>query len=263
MRAGIIAKKIGMSNLFTSSGVNIPVTVLKVDECKVIERHEVNNSDSDKVTLGASEVKKINKSKKGYFDKKKSKPYKLIKEFFVEKSDELKSGDDITVDHFKEGQFIDISGISKGKGFSGVMKRHNFSGLRASHGVSVSHRSHGSTGQNQDPGKVFKGKKMAGHMGDKFRTIQNLEIIKSDMENNLMYVKGSIPGSINSIILIQKNKKKINRITTLEKSKKILSESSQDDKKAKGSKSSSKPVPSGKTESQPKPKTDNKEVKKK
>ncbi len=135
MRAGIIAKKIGMSNLFTPNGVNIPITVLQVDECKVIERTEINDSDNDKVTLGAFEFKKANNSNKGFFDKKKTKPYRLVREFFVEKSDQVKSGDEITVDHFKEGQFIDISGISKGKGFSGVMKRHNFSGLRASHGV--------------------------------------------------------------------------------------------------------------------------------
>ena len=208
MRAGIIAKKIGMSNLFTSSGVNIPVTVLKVDECKVIERHEVNNSDSDKVTLGASEVKKINKSKKGYFDKKKSKPYKLVKEFFVEKSDELKSGDDITVDHFKEGQFIDISGISKGKGFSGVMKRHNFSGLRASHGVSAAHRSAGSTGQCQDPGKVFKGKKMAGQYGNTHKTLQSLQVVKVDPLNKIICLKGSTPGSRGSWMIIEDSIKK-------------------------------------------------------
>ena len=208
MRAGIIAKKIGMSNLFTSSGVNIPVTVLKVDECKVIERHEVNNSDSDKVTLGASEVKKINKSKKGYFDKKKSKSYKLIKEFFVEKSDELKSGDDITVDHFKEGQFIDISGISKGKGFSGVMKRHNFSGLRASHGVSAAHRSAGSTGQCQDPGKVFKGKKMAGQYGNTHKTLQSLQVVKVDPLNKIICLKGSTPGSRGSWMIIEDSIKK-------------------------------------------------------
>ncbi len=208
MRAGIIAKKIGMSNLFTSSGVNIPVTVLKVDECKVIERHESNNSDSDKVTLGASELKKVNKSKKGYFDKKKSKPYKLVKEFFVEKSDELKSGDDINVDHFKEGQFIDISGISKGKGFSGVMKRHNFSGLRASHGVSAAHRSAGSTGQCQDPGKVFKGKKMAGQYGNTHKTLQSLQVVKVDPLNKIICLKGSTPGSRGSWMVIEDSIKK-------------------------------------------------------
>ena len=247
MRAGIIAKKIGMSNLFTPNGVNIPITVLKVDECKVIERTELDNSDSDKVTLGAFEFKKANSSRKGFFDKKKTKAYRLLKEFFIEKSDQVKSGDEITVDHFQEGQFIDISGISKGKGFSGVMKRHNFSGLRASHGVSAAHRSAGSTGQCQDPGKVFKGKKMAGHMGDKLRTIQNLEIIKSDMENNLIFIKGSIPGSKNSLVLIEKTAKKINKTTTQEKIKKIQAQMAQkatkkgDDKKAPKKEATKKP----------------------
>ena len=128
---------------------------------------------------------------------------------------------------FKDQKFVDIQSKTIGKGFAGVMKRHNFSGLRASHGVSVSHRAHGSTGQNQDPGRVFKGKKMAGHMGDKNRTVQNLEIIKSDLENNLIFLKGSIPGSKNSLVLIQKNSKKINRITTLEKIKKLKTETTQ------------------------------------
>ncbi len=203
MRAGIIAKKIGMSNLFTPNGLNIPVTVLQVDECKVIERTEVSDSENDKVTLGAFEIKKVTNAEKGFFDKKKSKPYRLIKEFFIEKSDEVKSGDEITVDHFKEGQFIDISGISKGKGFSGVMKRHNFSGLRASHGVSAAHRSAGSTGQCQDPGKVFKGKKMAGQYGNTHKTLQSLQVVKIDSDKKIICLKGSTPGSRGSWLVIQ------------------------------------------------------------
>tara|TARA_B100001029_G_scaffold46607_1_gene36874 strand:+ start:3346 stop:4062 length:717 start_codon:yes stop_codon:yes gene_type:complete len=203
MRAGIIAKKIGMSNLFTPNGLNIPVTVLQVDECKVIERTEVSDSENDKVTLGAFEIKKVTSAEKGFFDKKKSKPYRLIKEFFIEKSDEVKSGDEITVDHFKEGQFIDISGISKGKGFSGVMKRHNFSGLRASHGVSAAHRSAGSTGQCQDPGKVFKGKKMAGQYGNTHKTLQSLQVVKIDSDKKIICLKGSTPGSRGSWLVIQ------------------------------------------------------------
>jgi len=203
MRAGIIAKKIGMSNLFTPNGVNIPITVLQVDECKVIERTEINDSDNDKITLGAFELKKANNSNKGFFDKKKTKPYRLLKEFFVEKSDQVKSGDEITVDHFKEGQFIDISGISKGKGFSGVMKRHNFSGLRASHGVSAAHRSAGSTGQCQDPGKVFKGKKMAGQYGNTHKTSQNLQVVKVDSAKKIICLKGSTPGSRGSWLIIE------------------------------------------------------------
>ena len=208
MRAGIIAKKIGMSNLFTPNGVNIPITVLQVVECKVIERVEINDSVNDKVILGASELKKVNNSTKGFFDKKKTKPYKLIKEFIIEKSDQIKSGDEIKVDHFKEGQFIDISGISKGKGFSGVMKRHNFSGLRASHGVSAAHRSAGSTGQCQDPGKVFKGKKMAGQYGNTHKTLQSLQVVKVDPLNKLICLKGSTPGSRGSWMVIEDSIKK-------------------------------------------------------
>ena len=203
MRAGIIAKKIGMSNLFTANGANIPITVLQVDECKVIERIEVNDSNNDKVTLGAFQLKKVNSSRKGFFDKKKTKPYRLIREFLVEKSDQVKSGDEITVDHFKEGQFIDISGISKGKGFSGVMKRHNFSGLRASHGVSAAHRSAGSTGQCQDPGKVFKGKKMAGQYGNTHKTLQSLQVVKVDPVKKIICLKGSTPGSRGSWLVIE------------------------------------------------------------
>ena len=203
MRAGIIAKKIGMSNLFTPNGVNIPITVLQVDECKVIDRTKINDSDNDKIILGAFQLKKANNSMKGFFDKKKTNPYRLVKEFFIDKSDQIKSGDEITVDHFKEGQFIDISGISKGKGFSGVMKRHNFSGLRASHGVSAAHRSAGSTGQCQDPGKVFKGKKMAGQYGNSYKTSQNLQVVKVDPAKKIICLKGSTPGSRGSWLIIE------------------------------------------------------------
>ncbi len=203
MRAGIIAKKIGMSNLFTPNGVNIPITVLQVDECKVIDRTEINDSDNDKIILGAFQFKKANNSMKGFFEKKKTNPYRLVKEFFIDKSDQIKSGDEITVDHFKEGQFIDISGISKGKGFSGVMKRHNFSGLRASHGVSAAHRSAGSTGQCQDPGKVFKGKKMAGQYGNTHKTSQNLQVVKVDPAKKIICLKGSTPGSRGSWLIIE------------------------------------------------------------
>ena len=164
---------------------------------------------------------------KGFFAKKSTEPKKLLKEFRVDNISEYKEGNEIGLELFKDQKFVDIQSKTIGKGFAGVMKRHNFSGLRASHGVSVSHRAHGSTGQNQDPGRVFKGKKMAGHMGDKIRTVQNLEIIKSDLENNLIFLKGSIPGSKNSIVLIQKNSKKINRITTLEKIKKLKTETVQ------------------------------------
>ena len=233
MRAGIIAKKIGMSNLFTPNGVNIPITVLKVDECKVIERTEIDNSDSDKVTLGAFEFKKANSSRKGFFDKKKTKAYRFVKEFFIEKSDQVKSGDEITVDHFQEGQFIDISGISKGKGFSGVMKRHNFSGLRASHGVSAAHRSAGSTGQCQDPGKVFKGKKMAGQYGNTHKTLQSLQVVKVDPSNKIICLKGSTPGSRGSWLVIedsikQKGAKEIDVVISAPKEKSTKKEQKQE-----------------------------------
>ena len=184
---------------------------------------------------------------KGFFAKKSTEPRKILKEFRVNNISEYKEGNEIGLELFKDEKFVDIKSKTIGKGFAGVMKRHNFSGLRASHGVSVSHRAHGSTGQNQDPGRVFKGKKMAGHMGDKFRTIQNLEIIKSDLENNLIFVKGSVPGSKNSIVLIQKNVKNINRLTSLEKSKKIMESSAVTTKKEK-----SKPKGSEKKEDTPK-----------
>ena len=192
---------------------------------------------------------------KGYFAKKNTEPKKILKEFRVENVSEFKEGNEIGLELFKDQKFVDISAKTIGKGFAGSMKRHNFSGLRASHGVSVSHRAHGSTGQNQDPGKVFKGKKMAGHMGDKLRTIQNLEIIRSDIENNLIFVKGSIPGSKNSLVLIKKNAKKINKMTTLDKVKKLQTELSKSQVKTKD-----KTKSPAKKESTPK--TENKEVKK-
>ena len=154
---------------------------------------------------------------KGYFSKKNTEPRKILKEFKVKEIDEYKEGNELGLEIFKDVKFVDVKSKTIGKGFAGAMKRHNFGGLRATHGVSISHRSHGSTGQRQDPGKVFKGKKMAGHMGDKYRTIQNLEIIKSDLENNLLYLKGSIPGSKNTIVFLRKSTKSFNRKTSVEK----------------------------------------------
>ena len=203
MRAGIIAKKVGMSNLYTSNGVNIPITVLHVDECRVIERTELENSENDKVLLGACGLKKTKKSIKGFFDKKNIKPFNLIKEFFIAKSEETSSGDELTVEHFQEGQFIDVSGITKGKGFAGVMKRHNFSGLKASHGVSAAHRHSGATGQCQDPGKVFKGKKMAGQYGDQKKTLQSLQVVKIDPIKKIICVKGATPGARGAWLVIE------------------------------------------------------------
>ena len=236
MRPGIIAKKIGMSNFYTPNGLNIPVTILHVDDCKVIERTEKPELDNDKILLGACEIKKENKSNKatkGFFKKKSSVPFKYIREFSIDKETEVKAGDSLKVDHFQEGQFIDVSGFSKGKGFAGAMKRHNFGGMRATHGVSISHRSHGSTGQRQDPGKVFKGKKMAGHMGDKLRTMQNIEIIKTDLENELLYLKGSIPGSKNAEILVKGSVKNISKLTMSEKIKKAEEAKKTPEKKKK------------------------------
>ena len=154
---------------------------------------------------------------KGYFAKKNTEPKKILKEFRVENNDQYKEGNELGLEIFKDKKFLDVRSKTIGKGFAGVMKRWNFGGLRASHGVSVSHRAHGSTGQNQDPGKVFKGKKMAGHMGDKFRTMLNLEIIKSDPDNNLLYLKGSIPGGKNSTVYLRESIKDVRRKTTLEK----------------------------------------------
>jgi len=228
MGIGLIGKKIGMSREFFDSGISIPVTVLSIEKGRILDviTKERRGYNAIRVGFGKIKTSKLTKQMKGVFAKKGTEPKKILKEFRVDNVSEFKEGNEIGLELFKDQKFVDITSKTIGKGFAGSMKRHNFSGLRASHGVSVSHRAHGSTGQNQDPGKVFKGKKMAGHMGNKFRTIQNLEIIKSDLENSLIFVKGSVPGSKNSIVLIQKNSKKINRTTTLEKSKKFITESS-------------------------------------
>ena len=227
MSIGLIGKKIGMTREFFDSGITVPVTVLSIEKGRILDviTKEKRGYDAIQVGFGKIKTSKITKQMKGVFAKKGTEPKKILREFRVSNISDFKEGNEIGLELFKDQKFVDITSKTIGKGFAGVMKRHNFSGLRASHGVSVSHRSHGSTGHNQDPGKVFKGKKMAGHMGDKFRTIQNLEIIKSDLENNLIFVKGSVPGSKNSLVLIQKNSKKINRATTLEKSKKLQAES--------------------------------------
>ena len=206
MRTGLIAKKIAMSNYYTPNGINIPVTVLHIESCMVVERISDENSNVDKLVIGANEIKKtskLSKSVKSYFEKKNISPLKITKEFSVDKSNELKAGDEINADHFEEGQFIDVSGFTKGKGFAGVMKRHNFGGLRASHGVSISHRSHGSTGQCQDPGRVFKGKKMAGQMGDVHKTLQNLQIVKVDVKKNIVCIKGATPGARGAWLVLE------------------------------------------------------------
>ena len=216
---GLIGKKIGMTREFYKTGQLVPVTVLKMEKARVIQIIDVEKRGYRAVQLGYGKIKnsKITKSMKGYFAKKNTEAKRKLKEYRVSNIENYKEGNEFGLEIFKDVKFVDIKSKTIGKGFAGVMKRHNFSGLRASHGVSVSHRSHGSTGQRQDPGKVFKGKKMAGHMGDKIRTMQNLEIIKSDLDNDLLYVKGSIPGSKNSEVTVSKAIKNLNKLTIKEK----------------------------------------------
>ena len=216
---GLIGKKIGMSREFYKTGQSVPVTVLKMEKGRVIQVIDVEKRGYKAVQIGFGKIKasKIKKSVKGYFAKKNTEPKKILKEFRVNTTESFKEGNEFGIEIFKDIKFVDIKSKTIGKGFAGAMKRHNFSGLRATHGVSVSHRSHGSTGQRQDPGKVFKNKKMAGHMGDKLRTMQNIEIIKSDTENDLLYVKGSIPGSKNTQVLVKKAVKNIKKLTMAEK----------------------------------------------
>ena len=223
MSIGLIGKKIGMTREFFDTGVSIPVTVLYVEKGRIIDviTKEKRGYDAVKVGFGRIKTSKLTKQMKGFFSKKSTEPKKFLKEFRVKNISEYKEGNEIGLEIFNDKKFVDVTSKTIGKGFAGVIKRHNFSGLRATHGVSVSHRSHGSTGQRQDPGRVFKGKKMAGHMGNKYRTIQNLEIIKSDLENNLIFIKGSVPGSKNSFVLIKSPSKTINKITTIEKIRKV------------------------------------------
>ncbi len=215
----LYGKKIGMTREFYKSGQSVPVTVVKLDKARVIQIIKKDQRGYNAVQLGYGKIKnsKLNKSLKGYFAKKNTEPKRKLKEFKVKNLEQYKEGNEFGLEIFKEVKFVDVKSKTIGKGFAGAMKRHNFSGLRASHGVSISHRSHGSTGQRQDPGKVFKGKKMAGHMGDKLRTIQNIEIIKSDIDNNLLYLKGSIPGSKNTEVMVKKSVKDVKKLSILEK----------------------------------------------
>ena len=235
MTIGLIGKKIGMTREFFDSGISVPVTVLSIEKGRILTviTKEKRGYDAIQVGFGKIKTSKLKNQMKGLFAKKATEPKKFLKEFRVDNISEFKEGNEIGLELFKDQKFVDVKSKTIGKGFAGVMKRHNFSGLRASHGVSGSHRSHGSTGQNQDPGKVFKGKKMAGHMGDKLRTIQNIEIIKSDPENDLLYLKGSIPGSKNSEVLIKKSVKNIKKLTMLEKIEIIEKQKKIPDKKKK------------------------------
>ena len=215
----LLGKKIGMTREFYKTGQSVPVTVIKMEKGRVIDVITEDKRGYKAVQIGFGKIKnsKISKAMKGYFTKKNTEPKKRLKEFRVKNLDNYKEGNELGLEIFKDVKFVDIRSTTIGKGFAGAMKRHNFSGLRASHGVSISHRAHGSTGQNQDPGKVFKNKKMAGHMGNKLRTMQNIEIIKSDNENNLLYLKGSIPGSKNTEVIIKKSVKNIKKLTMTEK----------------------------------------------
>ena len=219
MSLGLLGTKVGMTREFLNNGQSVPVTVIRVEKGRVLDVITSEKRGYSAVKLGFFSIKnsKLTNQMKGYFAKKNTEPKKVLKEFRLDKTDEFKEGNEIGLEILKDIKFVDVRSKTIGKGFAGVMKRWNFGGLRATHGVSVSHRSHGSTGQRQDPGKVFKGKKMAGHMGDKFRTMQNLEIIKTDLENELLYLKGSIPGSKNSEILVKKSVKVINKMTINEK----------------------------------------------
>tara|TARA_X000000950_G_scaffold274532_1_gene359749 strand:+ start:122 stop:826 length:705 start_codon:yes stop_codon:yes gene_type:complete len=219
MSIGLIGTKIGMTREFMESGQSVPVTVIKIEKGRVLDVITKEKRGYNAVKLGFFKLKnsKLSKPMKNYFAKKNTEPKKILKEFRVENNDQFKEGNELGLEIFKDKKFLDVRSKTIGKGFAGVMKRWNFGGLRASHGVSVSHRSHGSTGQRQDPGKVFKGKKMAGHMGDKLRTMLNLEVVKSDLENGLLYLKGSIPGSKNSTLLLRESIKNVTRKTIKEK----------------------------------------------
>ena len=220
---GLIGKKIGMTREFYKSGQSVPVTVIKFDRGRVIQLLSKEKNGYNAVQIGFGKIKnsKLSKQMKGYFAKKNTEPKKVLKEFRVKSLENYKEGNEVGIEIFKDTKFVDIKSKTIGKGFAGAMKRHNFAGLRASHGVSISHRAHGSTGQNQDPGKVFKNKKMAGHMGDKIRTMQNIEIIKADPDNNLLYLKGSIPGSKNTQVVVKGSVKNIQKLTMTEKIEKI------------------------------------------
>jgi large subunit ribosomal protein L3 len=210
MRSGVIAKKLGMTRLFLENGAQVPVTVLQLDNLQVVAQRTADKDGYTAVQLGAgaAKAKRTTAAMRGHFAKASVEPKRKIAEFRVSPDNLIEVGAEITADHYLAGQYVDIAGVSIGKGFAGAMKRHNFGGLRASHGVSVSHRSHGSTGQCQDPGKVFKGKKMAGHLGAVRTTTQNLEVVRTDADRGLIMVKGAVPGSKGGWVTIKDAVKK-------------------------------------------------------
>jgi len=205
MRTGVIAKKVGMTRLFQDDGRHVPVTVLALEDLQVVARREAERDGYTSVQLGAgsAKAKNLTKPQRGHFGKAEVEPKAKVVEFRVDADGLLDVGAELTADHFVAGQLVDVQGVTQGKGFAGAMKRWGFKGLRATHGVSVSHRSHGSTGQRQDPGRVFKNKKMAGHMGARNRTQQNLEVVRTDAGRGLIFVKGSVPGHKGSWLLVK------------------------------------------------------------
>ena len=215
MRSGVLAKKLGMTRLFLEDGKQIPVTVLHMDSVQVVAQKTVEKDGYNALQLGAgkTKVKNLSKAIRGHFSAAKVEPKSRLVEFRVSEKNLIKVGEELTVGHYLEGQYVDVVGTSIGKGFAGAMKRHNFAGLRASHGVSISHRSHGSTGQCQDPGKVFKGKKMAGHMGASRVTTQNLKVVRTDLGRGLLMVKGSVPGSKGAWVTVRDSVKKLALLT--------------------------------------------------
>jgi large subunit ribosomal protein L3 len=210
MRSGLIARKLGMTRLFTPEGTHVPVTVLKVDGCQVVARRTLERDGYCALQLGVepAKLKRLVKPMRGHFAKVKVEPKRKLAEFRVAEDAQAEPGASLGVDHFVEGQFVDVVGTTIGRGFAGAMKRHHFAGLEASHGVSISHRSHGSTGNRQDPGRVFKNKKMAGHMGSRRRTQQNLVVVRTDPARGLLLVKGSVPGAEGGYVLIRDAAKK-------------------------------------------------------
>jgi large subunit ribosomal protein L3 len=205
MRTGLLAQKMGMTRIFAADGNHVPVTVLKVDHCQVVavRTDETNGYNAVQLGVGKAKVKNVSKAQRGHFAKAKVEPKKKLAEFRVSKENLLEVGAELSAAHFIAGQFVDVVGTTIGKGFAGAMKRWNFGGLRATHGVSVSHRSHGSTGNRQDPGRTFPGKKMAGHLGVERVTQQNLKIVETDAEQGLIYVHGAVPGHEGAYVLVK------------------------------------------------------------
>jgi len=204
MRTGVIAQKVGMTRLFTEEGNHVPVTVLKLDQCQVVavRTNEKDGYSAIQLGIGKAKVKNVSKAQRGHFAKAKVEPKRKLNEFRVAADAVLEVGAEITAGHFVAGQFVDVSGVTSGKGFQGVMKRWNFAGLEASHGVSISHRSHGSTGQRQDPGRTFQNKKMAGHMGVDRITTQNLKVVATDIDKGLILIAGAVPGSAGGYVRV-------------------------------------------------------------